>query len=139
MGAERVAFRCCLSDAENIDGFVLEDMVAKETKYDQRIGERLAFHEGFAETQDLASYLASEFNQRIRGIPHYSPTCTPRLCFLSCSVLLLKDPSWPTGQRGVLVEKMLDTNRFFGPNGMTTTVGYSVRSLYTTPLMLISS
>lgn len=30
-GAERVAFRCRLSDREHIKGFVFEDMVAKET------------------------------------------------------------------------------------------------------------
>ena len=70
-------------------------------------------HRGFAETQDLASYLAFEFNKRLYGIPCYSPTSTPWLCFLSCSVLLLEDPSWPIdGLRGMLVEKMLDTDRF---------------------------
>ena len=112
MGAERVAFRCRLSYEENTKGFVFQDMVAKETKHDQRIAERVAFHTGFTETQDFASYLASEFNKRLRGIPSYSPSSTPKLCFLSCSVLLLKDSSWPTGERGVLVEKMLDTDRF---------------------------
>lgn len=61
MGAERVAFRCRLSDVENITGFVFQDMVAKETKYDQRIEERSSFHNFFAETQDLASYLAIDF------------------------------------------------------------------------------
>lgn len=113
MGAERAAFRCRLSDAENITGFVFQDMIAKETKYNERIEERSLFHKCFAETQDLASFLAIEFNKRLCGIPCYGPTITPRLCFLSCSVLLLDDPSWPIdGIRGVLVEKMLDTERF---------------------------
>ena len=113
MGAERAAFRCRLSDAENINGFVFQDMVAKETKYNERIEERAFFHKCFAETQDLASFLAIEFNKRLCGIPCYGPTITPRLCFLSCSVLLLDDPNWPIdGIRGMLVEKMLDTERF---------------------------
>jgi len=111
-GAERVAFRCRLSDTESVKGFVFEDMVAKETKYDQRIGERVAFHEEFAATQDLANYLAHEFNKHLQGIDNLSLTSCPRLRFLSCSVLLLEDSSWPTGKRGVLVEKMLDTERF---------------------------
>ncbi|KAL7542140.1 hypothetical protein ACHAXR_011560 [Thalassiosira sp. AJA248-18] len=111
-GAERVAFRCRLSDAENPRGFVFEDMVAKETKHDQRIGERVAFHEGFAETQDLANYLATEFNKHLQAIPNYRLTLTPQLRFVSCSVLLLQDSNWPGGERGVLVEKMLDTDRF---------------------------
>jgi hypothetical protein len=111
-GAERVAFRCRLTDEENVKGFVFLDMVAKETKHDQRIDERKSFHQGFAETQDLASYLVFEFNQHLRGTPNFCPNTTPQLHFLSCSVLLLEDPTWPTGQRGVLVEKMLDTDRF---------------------------
>jgi hypothetical protein len=113
MGAERAAFRCRLSDAEHIAGFVFQDTVAKETKYNERIEERALFHKCFAATQDLASFLALEFNKRLCGIPCYSPTNTPRLCFLSCSVLLLDDPNWPIdGIRGVLVEKLLDTERF---------------------------
>jgi len=87
-------------------------MAAKETKDIERVDEKIAFHEGFAETQDLANYLATEFNQRLRGIPGFDPITTPRLTFLSCSVLLLRDPNWATELRGVLVEKMLDTERF---------------------------
>ena len=114
-GAERVAFRCRLSDAESTNSFVFQDMVAKETKHCHRIEDRIDFHKGFAETQDLANYLAYQFNKRLRGIPNYSPTSTPQLRFLSCSVLLLEDPSWRLdgrGVRGVLVEKMLNTDRF---------------------------
>jgi len=114
-GAERVAFRCRLSDEESTNSFVFQDMVAKETKHCHRIEDRIDFHKGFAETQDLANYLAYQFNKRLRGIPNYSPTSTPQLRFLSCSVLLLEDPSWRLdgrGVRGVLVEKMLNTDRF---------------------------
>jgi hypothetical protein len=67
---------------------------------------------GFAQTQDLASYLANEFNGHLRDIPSYSRTTTPELRFLSCSVLMLVDPNTPGGYRAVLVEKMLDTDRF---------------------------
>ncbi|KAL7471353.1 hypothetical protein ACHAXS_011667 [Conticribra weissflogii] len=111
-GAERVAFRCRLSDEQNPRGFVFQDMVAKETKHAERISEKINFHEGFAETQDLASYLSSKFNEMLCCLPDFDPLKTPKLSFLSCSVLLLEDPTWPTGFRGVLVEKMLDTERF---------------------------
>lgn len=87
-------------------------MIAKETKHDQLIDDGRIFHRGFAETQNLASYLASKFNIHLRGTPKYCPSTTPQLQFVRCSVLLLEDPSWPTGERGVLVEKMLDTDHF---------------------------
>ena len=111
-GAERVAFRSRLSDAEGVQGFVFETMVAKETKDVELIDKKIEFHKGFMETQDLANYLAKEFNKRLRGIPGFDPLSTPKIEFLDCSVLLLHDPNWPTGRRGVLVEKMLDTERF---------------------------
>lgn len=111
-GAERVAYRCRLSDREGVQGFVFDTMVAKETKDVERIDEKIAFHTGFAETQDLANYLAIEFNKRLRGIPGFDPVLTPQISFLTCSVLVLRDPNWPTGWRGVLVEKMLDTDIF---------------------------
>ena len=111
-GAERVAFRCRLSDKESVDGFVFDTMVAKETKDVEFIEDKVAFHEGFVETQDLANYLAKEFNRHLRGLSDYNPSTTPQVVFLNCSVLLLRDPDWPTGIRGVLVEKKLDTERF---------------------------
>ena len=111
-GAERVAFRCRLADESNTRGFVFEDMIAKETKHDQRIEERIEFHKSFAETQDLANYLANQFNAHIRGIPGYDPLRTPVIRFVSCSVLVVEDHSAPGGSRGVLVEKMLDTESF---------------------------
>ena len=58
----------------------------------------------------LASLLAAEFNSRIRRA--LAPTRVPELEFLSCSVLLIGDPEWPGGKRGVLVERMLDTDRY---------------------------
>lgn len=45
-GAERVAFRCRLSDSENEDGFVLGEMIAKETKDVERFDEKQDFHQG---------------------------------------------------------------------------------------------
>lgn len=111
-GAERLAFRCHLSDREGVDGFVFGNMVAKETKDVERIDEKIEFHRIFLETQDLASFLAEKFNEHIRAIPSYDLHVTPVLNFLPCSILLLKDPNWPSGLRGVLVEKMLDRDRF---------------------------
>lgn len=107
-----MAFRCHLSDSENTKGFVFEDMVAKETKYEQRIREKVDFHTSFTETQDLANYLANEFNKYLQGAYQHSNAPIPQLRFLACSVLLLHDPSWPGSLRGVLVEKKLDTDRF---------------------------
>ena len=76
-------------------------MVAKETKYDQHFIAVLLKRKMF------------KFNKCLCGILCYSPTSTHWLCFLSCSVLLLEDPSWHIdGLRGMLVEKMLDTDCF---------------------------
>jgi Alpha-kinase family len=110
-GAERVAYRCRLSDAEAAHGFTFGAMVAKETKDVERIDEKI-FHDMFLQTQDLAGFLAEQFNERLRGLPAYSERNTPRIEFLRASVLVVDDPSWPGGERGVLVEKMLDTTRF---------------------------
>jgi len=112
-GAERVAYRCRLSDTESgAHGFTLDAMVAKETKDVERINEKIQFHYGFLEAQDLAGFLADEFNRMLRGLPDYSVRTTPRIQFLQASILLVEDHDWPGGRRGVLVEKMLDTVRF---------------------------
>jgi Mg-chelatase subunit ChlD len=110
-GAERLAFRCQLSSGKSRGDFVLGEMVAKETNLVERIEENVKFHESFAETQSLASYLADEFNRRLCALPGYHVETTPKIEFLDCSVLVLKDPDWPGGLRGVLVEKRLDTDR----------------------------
>ena len=70
-GAERVAFRCRLSDTEGVTGFAFKAMVAKETKDIERQDEMESFHASFMETQDLASYLAGEFNRHVRALPQY--------------------------------------------------------------------
>jgi hypothetical protein len=111
-GAERAAFRCRLSDKKSVDGFIFDTMIAKETIHTERIDELIAFHKVFAETQDLANFLAGEFNKLLHGLPTFEPENTPQISFLSCSVLVLRDPKWPTGGRGVLVEPFLDTSRF---------------------------
>ena len=77
----------------------------------ERIEEKLQFHHLFLE-QDLAGYLAREYNRRLRGLPSYDKETTPRLEFLQASILLVVDPDWNGGLRGILVEKMLDTTRF---------------------------
>lgn len=56
-GAERVAFRCQLSDAPNEQSFQFESMVAKETLRVARIEEYIDFHKSFCETQSLAAHL----------------------------------------------------------------------------------
>ena len=109
-GAERVAYRCHLS-YENGEA-KLGPMIAKETYRVDRIDEHIAFHKTFCETQSLAAHLAVEFNKRLHGLPNYSTESTPNISFLKCSVLVLEDPQWQNGERGVLVEKQLDTTRF---------------------------
>jgi hypothetical protein len=111
IGAERLAFRCQLSDKMQVDGFAFATMVAKETNLVERIEENIEFHRKFCETQNLAAHLADEFNQRLQAIPGYDERTTPRISFLACSVLVLDDENWSGRQRGVLVERMLDTNR----------------------------
>jgi hypothetical protein len=110
-GAERLAFRCQLSSGKSRADFELGEMVAKETNLVERIEENVKFHESFAETQSLASYLADEFNRRLCALPGYNVETTPKIAFLKCSVLVLMDPDWAGGLRGVLVEKKLDTDR----------------------------
>ena len=67
---------------------------------------------GFAQTQDLANYLAIKFNEHLKSIPCYTPTTTPKLQFIGCSILMLADSKATDGFRAVLVEKKLDTERF---------------------------
>lgn len=110
-GVERVAFRCQLSETQSVSSFVLGTMVAKETRLVERIEENVDFHGSFCETQNLAAHLAREFNSRLQALPGYDKRLTPRVTFLPCSVLVLEDPDWPGGSRGILVEKMLDTSR----------------------------
>jgi len=109
-GAERVAYRCHLADANGT--MKLGSMIAKETLRVDRIDEHIEFHKTFCETQSLAAHLAVEFNKKLRGLPHFSESGTPKISFLKCSVLVLEDPEWRGGERGVLIEKHLDTNRF---------------------------
>jgi hypothetical protein len=80
-------------------------MVAKETLTVERIKEHIGFYKSFSETQDLAAYLAEEFNGRLGAIPGWDEKKTPRITFLPCSVLLLEDNEWPGGLRGVLVAR----------------------------------
>jgi len=108
-GAERVAFRCRLSDKDRADGFVFDSMIAKETSHVERFDEKVDFHRKFVETQDLASFLATQFNQHLRALPHYEKYPTPQLLFLSCSVLVVNSEG---NHRGFLVEKKLDVERF---------------------------
>lgn len=111
-GAERVAYRCNLSFQPSVDSFALGTMVAKETIRSDRIQEHRDFHKTFCETQSLSAHIAAEFNQRVRSVPGFCARSTPKVSFLKCSVLLLADDVWPGGQRGVLVEKCLDLDRF---------------------------
>jgi hypothetical protein len=110
-GAERVASRCQLAFKKSPASFAFEAMVAKETNSVERIEENVAFHRAFLETQNLAASLADDFNHRLLALPEYDERSSPQITFLNCSVLLLEDKKWPGGLRGVLVEKMLDTNR----------------------------
>eukprot|EP00522_Entomoneis_paludosa_P008047 CAMPEP_0172450238 /NCGR_PEP_ID=MMETSP1065-20121228/8670_1 /TAXON_ID=265537 /ORGANISM="Amphiprora paludosa, Strain CCMP125" /LENGTH=641 /DNA_ID=CAMNT_0013202017 /DNA_START=604 /DNA_END=2532 /DNA_ORIENTATION=- len=107
-GVERVAFRSYLANSTNATSFVFGAMVAKETLCVERIEENIEFHKGFLETQSLSASLAEEFNKRILALEDMNiEPC--RIIFLPCSVLLVNDPSWKGGKRGVLVEKMLDS------------------------------
>ena len=109
-GAERLAFRCHLAHENSEKSFALNSMVAKETILVERPDDNIQFHEAFCKTQSLASYLAYEFNQRLKALPWYSEKRTPRIIFLPCSVLVLDDPEWKG--RGVLVEKKLNVEKY---------------------------
>jgi Alpha-kinase family/von Willebrand factor type A domain len=111
-GAERLAFRCHLSEAKDTSGFRLGAMIAKETREVERIEEHIGFHRSFCETQNLAAHLAGHFNHRLRSLSGFDRTTTPVITFLACSILVLKDNEYPQEERGVLVEKKLDTDTF---------------------------
>jgi Alpha-kinase family/von Willebrand factor type A domain len=111
-GAERIAFRCSLADRTSKGSFTLGPMVAKETNLVDLMEDNMAFHEIFCETQSLASFLADEFNMRVRAMPTYNAFLTPIISFLPCSVLELEDHTVSNGIKDVLVEKMLDTSKF---------------------------
>ncbi|KAL3942710.1 MAG: hypothetical protein SGBAC_003155 [Bacillariaceae sp.] len=110
VGAERIATRCYLATSKSEESFELQAMVAKETNLVQRPDDNVEFHKTFCETQDLASYLALEFNKRLVGLPWYDKDKTPTIAFLPCSILTLDDPDWP--ERGVLVEKKLNVDAY---------------------------
>jgi Mg-chelatase subunit ChlD len=110
VGAERIAFRCQLAVQESEQSFVLNTMVAKETNLVERPDDNVEFHKNFCEAQDLASYLAREFNKRLVGLPWYDAEKTQQIAFLPCSILILDDPEW--SGRGVLVEKKLDVEKY---------------------------
>ena len=109
-GAERLAFRCQLARARSEEDFTFNTMVAKETNLVERPADNIEFHRTFCSAQDLASYLAREFNSRLKALPSYSATDTPWIVFLPCSILILDDPEW--SHRGVLVEKKLNTEKY---------------------------
>jgi hypothetical protein len=111
-GLERVAFRCRLSDEPIQTKFVFGPMVAKETDHIDLISKNIEFHKIFCQTQSLAGYLAHEFSNRLQALPDFSASTTPRITFLPCSVLLVEDPTWPGEERGFLVEKELDYERY---------------------------
>jgi hypothetical protein len=113
-GAERIAFRCNLSVLESSDCFTLGAMVAKETNTVELMDDYVLFHEEFCYTQSIAEDLAKEFNSRLSALPGYDANTIPRLTFLPCSVLEVKDDSgeYPNGKRYVLVEKMLNTDKY---------------------------
>lgn len=111
-GAERLAYRCYLANRASTSDVVLAPMVAKETNLVERIEENIAFHKCFCETQSLAAHLAVEFNQRLHALSLIDRMTAPRISFIECSVLVLEDSEWPGGRRGVLVEKMLDVDKY---------------------------
>lgn len=128
-GAERIAYRCNLAVQHSEQSFVLQTMVAKETILVERPDDNVQFHKNFCEAQDLASYLAGEFNKKLVGLPWYNVKTTPQVAFLPCSILTLDDPEWKG--RGVLVEKKLNVEKYgwqkYNDNaGVRATLSFSV-------------
>jgi Mg-chelatase subunit ChlD len=109
-GAERLAYRSSLAYKADEKLHTFNLMVAKETILVERPDDNVEFHRAFCKTQDLASYLAWEFNKCLVAHPSYCKTETPTIVFLPCSVLILDDPEWPG--RGVLVEKKLNNEKY---------------------------
>ena len=114
-GAERIAYRCNLMNTKG--EFRLGSMIGKETVFEQQqlsanCNVYLNYHQSFLTSQSLASYLANEFNKRLRNVllssssfsglglrsssTSYYHTRIPIITFLKCSVLVLDDPPTPS-------------------------------------------
>jgi hypothetical protein len=110
-GAERMVRRFREFDVRL--NFVGPWMVAKESRYVEEIGRDLRddrlFHQTFCKAQQQAERIAREFNFRLAMIPGAGPS-TPRIHFLDCHVYVLDIEAM--GKVGVLVEKMLDVERY---------------------------
>ena len=95
-------------------------LVGKESRFVEDLSQGLAFHHVFCDTQSRAQRLAEKFNEKLSVIPGVTNT-TPRISFLDCMVYVVENNV--DGRRGLLVEKMLDHNRYMKWNN---NVGYVV-------------
>jgi hypothetical protein len=57
------------SDTMDNGGYVLTTMVAKETNLVEHIDKNMESHKKFCKTQNLAAYLANEFNCCLQATP----------------------------------------------------------------------
>ena len=110
-GAERMVRK--FREVNRKGEFVGPWMVAKESRFieDYANNEDLrAFHTTFCKTQLRAERVAKTFNRKLLTIPGVDMSNTPQIRFLECAVYMLYDES--LGKNGVLVERMLDTERY---------------------------
>lgn len=111
-GAERIVYRLRLLSIRD-NSFVGYPLVAKESKYvdDSLMGDKVAFHRTFCETQYKASKLAEAFNIALARLPRFKDSQPPaKIVFLSCAVYVLSQANGI--RRGFLVEKMLNVNNY---------------------------
>ncbi len=108
-GAERVVIQ--FSNLRLVgDGYHITDriaLVAKETRFIDDELLKYEFHTKFCRTQMKASDLAKKFNEKIVMISKE----LPKIVFLDCKVYVWYVEELK-GDKGVLVEKMLDQSKY---------------------------
>ena len=91
--------------------FVGEKLVAKMSRFEGEI--KKEFHTVFMKTQATAQKIAEAFNEKLLGVLPLAVdhSTVPRIKFLDCAVYIVQDPVG-VGERGYLVEKMLDPSKY---------------------------
>ncbi|CAE8653365.1 unnamed protein product [Polarella glacialis] len=109
VGAERLVRKFRLVNENG--AFVGPKLVAKETQFigDLSNGDLKAFHSIFCKTQTQAQMLATKFNDAVSSLPGTAWSAA-QIRFLECSVYMVHDQN--LGRIGLLVEKMLDPQRY---------------------------
>lgn len=90
--------------------FVGPMMVGKESLFVEDNSDSFSFHKTFCIVQQLSQKMAGHFNRQLLALPGIDKMSTPRINFLDCYVMILRDGTDPA--KFLLVEKMLDHTQY---------------------------